>query len=180
MPIRSKLKKLTKGLHHSGADAEGDARMASSPSASSSHSSSMFPSATSPTTPSMPAEAAAAATMSPPESQDHPTTAAGDSEDAMMLDGHGDGATVEPENLRGGGQVMTRAENGERGARTQTNAGQSAGGQGGQEVLDEKEPGYLWRNPKAMEEMQKSMDAVLDKGFSLSEFPTLATTMGSC
>lgn len=37
----------------------------------------------------------------------------------------------------------------------------------------ENEPGYAWRNPKAVEEYHKAMEQVTDRGFSLSERPSL-------
>ena len=168
MLFRGILKKVVQRSHNPAADGEDDANMASSPSASSSHSSSMFPSANSP------AGVGVAATMSPPETQDLPVSLAGEADDTMTLDGRGDISTADPETSSFGGERMTRADNGEKVAAAQDgvgleSAGQSSSAQGGQEVMDETEPGYLWRNPKAMEEVQKSMDAVVDKGFSLSE-----------
>ena len=35
---------------------------------------------------------------------------------------------------------------------------------------DENAPGYAWRNKRAVEEMQKAREGVLDRDFSLSEF----------
>ena len=33
----------------------------------------------------------------------------------------------------------------------------------------EKEPGWAWRNKKAVEDYEKAMDAVVDRGFNLRE-----------
>ena len=38
----------------------------------------------------------------------------------------------------------------------------------------EHEPGYAWRNAKAMEEYQKAMEQVTDKSFSLSQSPCIS------
>ena len=37
----------------------------------------------------------------------------------------------------------------------------------------EEAPGWTWTNAKAREELERSLDVVLDRNFSMSEFPRL-------
>lgn len=43
----------------------------------------------------------------------------------------------------------------------------------------EQEPGYAWKNAKAMEEYQKAMDQVMDRSFSLSKIPRILRIFSS-
>ena len=57
------------------------------------------------------------------------------------------------------------------GAGGTTGEGAKGDGEGGEARSDE--PGWAWRNRKAVDEFQRAMEAVVDKGFSLREFGDL-------
>ncbi|MCJ1292178.1 hypothetical protein MMC34_003728 [Xylographa carneopallida] len=134
-------------------DRDGDSQMVSSDSGN--ESDSMFPSASDPPTPqnhgATNLEHLQSSQLSPPNSQDPFNTNRNVTQEDLM----------DMSDQQFGG--LTSAETG------------NVRGQGSNEEHKdaEKEPGWAWKNKKAMDEYQRAMDQVLDKNFNLREFGDL-------
>ncbi|KAL9104952.1 MAG: hypothetical protein Q9187_008841 [Circinaria calcarea] len=129
-------------------DPDGDSRMISSPSENGSDA--LFPAADDPPTPQNNDILAQLrqAELSPPSSQDPP----------------GQNGAFPPDDMMDVAEVQEIED---------SNEGGDSVGIGGSVALDkdaEKEPGYAWKNAKAREDYHRSMEQVLDKGFTLREF----------
>ncbi|MCJ1420888.1 hypothetical protein MMC32_007247 [Xylographa parallela] len=134
-------------------DRDGDSQMLSSDSGN--ESDSMFPSASDPPTPQNPStntlENLRSSQLSPPNSQD-----------PFAMD-----RNIVQEDL----MDMSEQQLGEQ---SSAGLGTLRGGPSNEEQKEaEKEPGWAWKNKKAMDEYQRAMEQVLDKNFNLREFGDL-------
>ncbi|MCJ1401889.1 hypothetical protein MMC11_005106 [Xylographa trunciseda] len=134
-------------------DRDGDSEMLSSDSEN--ESDSMFPSANDPPTPqNLSANALAqlrSSQLSPPNSQD-PFNTSGNMPQEDLMD-------------------MSEQQAGEL---FSTGLGNAKAILSNEEQMDlEKEPGWAWKNNKAIDEYERAMDHVLDKNFNLREFGDL-------
>ncbi|MCJ1384268.1 hypothetical protein MMC17_007384 [Xylographa soralifera] len=134
-------------------DRDGDSQMLSSDSGN--ESDSMFPSASDPPTPqnlsTNTLEHLRSSQLSPPNSQDPFNMNRNVTQEDLM--------------------DMSEQQLGEM---SSTGLGNTRGGPSNEEQKDaEKEPGWAWKNKKAMDDYQRAMDQVLDKNFNLREFGDL-------